>query len=98
MSAIVAASGDAGAYGCSFEGNNSVSVSGYAADTSVTGVGGTTEFNVTSPGGPLNTVYGSESSHSDEADSFASGGGVSVASAAVPKFYRDQSNWRAPSS
>jgi subtilase family serine protease len=72
------ASGDAGAYGCSFEGNNSVSVSGYAADTSVTGVGGTTEFNVTSPGGPLNTVYGSESSHSDEADSFASGGGVSV--------------------
>jgi len=72
------ASGDAGAYGCSFEGNNSVSVSGFAADTSVTGVGGTTEFTVTSPGGPLNTVYGSESSHSDKSDSFASGGGVSV--------------------
>ncbi len=76
---FLVASGDNGAYGCAFLGDTTnPSVNALTSDPDSTGVGGSTEFDVTSPGGPLSTQYEDESSHSDPPNEWGSGGGVSL--------------------
>ena len=71
-------SGDNGAYGCAYEGDETdFTTSALAADPNVTGVGGTTQLTTTYFDNGYGTGYASESSYPDGDYLWGSGGGVS---------------------